>query len=187
MARFTLLESFQLLHPYPAEITRTQLGILLSKLPHLTKFILNPHPGVHTGSSFGADVLSEVARRRPELQELGLFFNKNVNLPLKSTPVTPFHSLKLFYHGTSTVPGAKKPFKDLSCYLLSVFPPDTEFSHYPENFAFVKNKRSFAILPITHEVVDARLRPATDAAQLWIQVKETMDLIRDLKADLLTN
>lgn len=69
----------------------------------------------------------------------------------------------------------------------SIFPPDTEFSHYPENFTFLKNKRSFTILPITHEVVDARLRPATDAAQLWIQVKETMDLIRDLRADLLTN
>lgn len=48
LAKFQSIESFQLIHPYPVQVTSHQLGSLLAELPHLLTFILNPHPTVHT-------------------------------------------------------------------------------------------------------------------------------------------
>lgn len=185
ISRLHLLESFQIIHPHPVEVTCCQLGKLLFKLPRLTKFILNPHPTVHKESSFGVEVLYDVANSRPEIKELGLFFNKSTDILPDIGDATPFHSLTTLFVGTSMLSKDRTSFNMVCRWLESILPATIDIEHYPFDFISVLNKHSFTV---GHHgtLVNDRLRTYIDANHLWQQVETMMDLIKGLREHYLT-
>lgn len=183
LAKFDCLVSFQFSHPYPVEVTRIQLGSILAMLPRLTKFILNPHPLVHRESSFGPDVLANIAHSRPELKELGLFFNKPVAAFPNRAQVTRFAHLEVLYTGTSMVSKDKDALKAVCYWFIDILPDHISLEHYPKDFHFLNNKRSFTVDPINGKLVDTKLRTYIDASQLWLRVETVMETIKDVRVD----
>lgn len=177
------LESFQLIHPRVVNISDQHLVDVLSGLPRIRKFILNPHPMVHSESTFGVDVLHAIAQCRPEIEELGIFFNKTANSlpPVVAYSLFPF--LTTLYVGTSVIERNKVAFRNTCRWLHSILPDNIDIDHYPPEFSDICAKRSY----ITHSggsIADNKMTNYVQSIQLWQDVVTALETIREMKIEI---
>jgi len=172
LTRMPHLRTFDLKYEVVVSMTDSELCTLLSQCPSLVTLDLNQEPMILSPTELTINVLPLIARACPQLEDLALYVDTDVE-PVKTSSLCTFTSLESLNLGTSLLQSRPVVMK----MLARVLPEDCELISKP---SFELNVEKLFCQP---DVVETR----TARRKEWAQVSEWLPIMLELRSESLAS